>query len=126
VPSFRAWQLEQTLYSQTGEALRDAIRHRPADGLAQLHDLERRIDQHGVGDPEGTYKMAEAYAVLGDKESALRMFRSSIENGFFSWPYFRSDPLLANIRNDAQLPVLMEAALRQYEAFRQQYFRALF
>jgi hypothetical protein len=74
------------LYSQTGEALSDAIKRRRADGLAQLHDLERRIEQHRVVDPEGTYKIAEAYAVLGDKESTLRMFRYSIENVFFSWP----------------------------------------
>jgi tetratricopeptide (TPR) repeat protein len=118
----RAWRLEPTLYSQTGEALSNGIRHRPADGLAQLRDLEHRIEQRGVGDPEGTYKIAEAYAVLGDKESALRMFRYSIENGFFSWPYFRIDPLLANIRQDAQFSVLMETAHRRYEAFRRRFF----
>ena len=118
----RAWQLEQTMYSETGEALSDAIGQRRADGVALLHDLERKIEQHGVGDPEGTYKIAEAYAVLGDRESALRMIRFSIEHGFFPWPYFKSDPLLANLRGETQLAVLMETARRRHEAFRRQFF----
>ena len=118
----RAWQLEQTMYSQTGEALSNAIGQRRSDGLALLHDLERKIEQHDVGDPEGTYKIAEAYAVLGDKESALRMLRYSIEHGFFSWPYFRSDPLLANIRQEPQFVLLMDVAHRRYESFKRQFF----
>jgi DNA-binding winged helix-turn-helix (wHTH) protein/TolB-like protein len=118
----RAWQLEQTLYSQTGEAFSDAIAKRPSDGLALLHDLERKIKQQDVGDPEGTYKMAEAYAVLGDKESALRVLGYTIDHGFFSWPYFRSDPLLANIREEPHFALLMEVARRRHEAFRRQFF----
>jgi tetratricopeptide (TPR) repeat protein len=118
----RAWQLEQTLYSQTGEALSDAIGQRRSDGLALLHDLERKIEQHGVGDPEGTYKIAEAYAVLGDKDSALRMLRYSIEHGFFASPYFRSDPLLANIREEPQFALLMDVATRRHESFKRQFF----
>jgi len=117
-----AWRLEQTLYTQTGEAFSDAIAQKRLDGLALLHDLERKIEQHGVGDPEGTYKIAEAYAVLGDKESALRMLRYSVEHGFFAWPYFRSDPLLANIRDEPQFVVLMGVAHSRHESFRQQFF----
>jgi DNA-binding winged helix-turn-helix (wHTH) protein/TolB-like protein/tetratricopeptide (TPR) repeat protein len=113
----RAWQLDRTLYTQTGKALSDAIAHRDAEGIKLLADLEGKIEQRGVGDPEGTYKIAQAYAVLGEKDSALRMLRSSIEHGFFPWPYFERDPLLANIRNEPQFTELMQTAQRRHLAF---------
>jgi hypothetical protein len=46
-----------------------------------LHNLENKITERGVGDPEAAYKMAEAYTVLGDKVAALRMLRRSVESG---------------------------------------------
>jgi DNA-binding winged helix-turn-helix (wHTH) protein/TolB-like protein/tetratricopeptide (TPR) repeat protein len=118
----RAWQLEQTLYTQTGKALSHSIAHRNPEGLELLHDLERKIEQRGIGDPEGTYKIAEAYAVLGDKPSALRMLRFSIEHGFFAWPYFQNDPLLTNIRNEPQFTELLTIAHSRHQAFQQKFF----
>ena len=118
----RAWQLDHTMYTQTGRAFSDSITHNNAEGLELLHDLEDRIQQRGVGDPEGTYKIAEAYAVLGDNASALRMLRYSIDHGFFAWPYFNTDPLLSAIRQEPQFPELMSIARNRYNAFKAQYF----
>jgi hypothetical protein len=55
--------------------------------LEILHDVESKIQQRGVGDPEATYKIAQAYSSLGDKASALRVLRISVEGGFFFYPY---------------------------------------
>jgi DNA-binding winged helix-turn-helix (wHTH) protein/TolB-like protein/tetratricopeptide (TPR) repeat protein len=117
-----AYRLEHTMYTQTGKALGDAIAHRESEGLQLLRDLENKIQQRGVGDPEGTYKIAEAYAVLGDKASAFRMLRYSIQHGFFAWPYFTSDPLLANLRDEPQFSELMTIARDRYRAFRKRFF----
>jgi DNA-binding winged helix-turn-helix (wHTH) protein/TolB-like protein/Tfp pilus assembly protein PilF len=117
----RAYQIEHTMYTQTGKALSDSIVHRESDGLELLHDLENKIQQLGVGDPEGTYKIAEAYAVLGDKASALLMLRYSIDHGFFSYPYFVTDPLLDNIRSAPQFPLLMKIAQERHLAFKRQF-----
>ena len=87
-----------------------------------MHDLESKIQQRGVGDPEGTYKIAEAYAVLGDKTSALRMLRYSIEHGFFSYPYFTTDPFIEPLRNDPQFSTLMNIAYSRYATFKQRLF----
>src|ERR1700733_7735752 len=65
----RAYE-DPTLYSGIGKALSDSIHQRKAEGLGLLNGLERQIRERGVGDPEATYKIAEAYAVLGDKISA--------------------------------------------------------
>ena len=51
--------------------------------------------------------MAQAYAVLGDKVSALHMLRHSIEGGFFCYPYFEHDPLLQNLRDEPEFQSLM-------------------
>ena len=116
-----AYRLEHTMYTQTGKALGDAIGHRDAEGLQLLRELENKIKQRGVGDPEGTYKIAEAYAVLGDKGSAFRMLRYSIQRGFFAWPYFTSDPLLTNLRDEPQYSELMTIARDRHTAFRKRF-----
>jgi hypothetical protein len=60
--------------------------------LELLGELERKIRERGVGDPEGTYKVAQAYVVLGDKTSALGVLRSSVASGFFGYPYMATEP----------------------------------
>ena len=67
-----------------------------------LRGLESRITERGVGDPEAAYKIAQAFAVLGDTSSALRMLHRSVESGFFSYPYIATDPLLNGLRREAQ------------------------
>jgi DNA-binding winged helix-turn-helix (wHTH) protein/TolB-like protein/Flp pilus assembly protein TadD len=114
--------LDPTLYAQTGKAFSFAIAQRNAEGLEILRNLEGKIQQRGVGDPEATYKIAQAYAALGDKDSALRVLRDSIENGFFSYPYFTSDPLLDSLRNEAEFQQLMTMAQKRHNAFRTAFF----
>jgi DNA-binding winged helix-turn-helix (wHTH) protein/TolB-like protein/Tfp pilus assembly protein PilF len=118
----RAYQLDPTLYTQIGKAFSDSITHKESDGLELLHLVENRIQKHGVGDPEGTYKIAQAYAVLGDRPSALRMLRYSIEHGFFAYPYFVTDPLIENIRHEPQFSQLMTIARDRHTAFKSRFF----
>jgi len=59
--------------------------------------------------PRRTYKIAQAYAVLGDHSSALRAFRNSIENGFFAYPYFMTDPLMESVRNTTEFVDLVKS-----------------
>ncbi|HEX8896573.1 MAG TPA: tetratricopeptide repeat protein, partial [Terriglobales bacterium] len=118
----RAYALDPTLYTQTGKAFSDAIAHRNPEGLELLRNGESKIHQRGVGDPEGTYKIAQAYAALGDKDSALRVLRLSIESGFFPYPYFASDPLLDNLRHHPEFSNLMALAQKRHDAFRSAFF----
>jgi len=112
------------LPANVGKALSLDIQGKRAEGLALLHRTENRIVERGVSDSESLYKVAEAYAVLGDKESALRMFRRTIEGGFFPYPYFERDPLLANIRTEPEFQRLMNQARERYEQFRARFFPA--
>jgi len=118
----RAFDLHPDLYSQIGKAFSDSIQHRESDGIAILHALEKTIEQRGVGDPEATYKIAQAYATLGDKVSALRALRGSVDGGFFAYPYIDADPLLNPVRNEPEFGETVNIAFRRYEAFRSKFF----
>ena len=118
----RAYELDPSLYAQVGKAFSDSIAHRDSDGLEILGRVENKIRERGVGDPEGMYKISQAYSVLGDKTSALRVLRRSIEGGFFCYPYFTTDPLLDGLRNDPEFTALLNTAHQRHEAFRSKFF----
>jgi DNA-binding winged helix-turn-helix (wHTH) protein/TolB-like protein len=118
----RAYELEPTLYTGIGKALSDSIHQRKTQGLERLSGLERQIRARGVGDPEATYKIAEAYTVLGDKTSALRALRTSVESGFFSYAYLSRDPLLNDLRGGPEFEQILNMARQRYEAFKRSFF----
>ena len=119
----RAYELDPNLYTGIGKALSDSIHQRKAEGLDLLNGLERKIREQGVGDPEGTYKIAQAYAVLGDKTSAMRALRMSVESGFFSYPYLSKDPLLNDLRREPEFDQTLNAARQRHEAFKSAFFQ---
>ena len=118
----RAYQLDPTLYAGIGKAFSDSIHQRKREGLDLLDGLERRIRERGVGDPEATYKIAQAYAVLGDKISALRVLRMSVEAGFFSYSYIIKDPLLKDLHSEPLFGQILNVAHQRHEAFRSSFF----
>jgi DNA-binding winged helix-turn-helix (wHTH) protein/TolB-like protein/Tfp pilus assembly protein PilF len=120
-----AYDLDHSLLqAQVGKALSygyGTVRQN-ANGLEILHAAENKVNDRGVGDSEAIYKIAEAYALLGDKPSALRVLRHSIDTGFFSYPYFMSDPLLNNIRDEGEFVRLMQVARGRHETFKSKFF----
>ena len=68
------------------------------------------------------YKIAEAYAMLGDRPAALGALRASVEGGFFSYPYIMTDPLLEILHGENEFQKLAAAARQRYEAFRRRFF----
>jgi DNA-binding winged helix-turn-helix (wHTH) protein/TolB-like protein/Flp pilus assembly protein TadD len=118
-----AYQLNpDLLQAQVGKALSDATAHQESKGLQILQATESKVQARGVADSEGIYKLAQAYAVLGDKPSALRMLKHSIDNGFFPYPYFNTDPLLDSLRGDPEFAASMQSAQQRHEAFRKAFF----
>jgi DNA-binding winged helix-turn-helix (wHTH) protein/TolB-like protein len=118
-----AYQLDPSLLqTQVGKALTFAIHHQNKEGLAVLNATEGKITMREVGDPEAIYKLAQAYAELGDTVSALRIFRHSVANGFFPYPYFVKDPLMDKVRRQAEFQKDLETARQRSEAFRRQVF----
>jgi len=106
------------LQARVGSALSHSIAGRKQEGLRLVRETEKLVSERGVGDPEAIFKIAQAYAVLGDKKSALRVLRISIESGFFSYPYLSSDPLLNDLHHEPEFIRLMEAARKRYDSFK--------
>jgi DNA-binding winged helix-turn-helix (wHTH) protein/TolB-like protein len=115
----RAYDLDHTLLqAEVGRALSLGIQQHNSEAIRTLHELEAKIDEHGVVDPEAMYKIAQAYASIGEKTAALRVLRHSIEYGFFPYPYFATDPLLDSLRSEAEFSKLMDAARQRHEEFK--------
>lgn len=110
------------LPADVGKALSYSIKHDNARGLELLRKTEAKVEDSGVSDSEGMYKLAQAFAVLGDRASALHMLRHSIGGGFFCFPYFQSDPLLQPIRGEAEFENLLNQARSRHEQFQKTFF----
>ncbi len=118
----RAFEIDPSLpQAEIGKALADGYRHQEAAGLTILREAEDRAQERGVTDGEGIYKIAQAFALLGDTPSALRVLRKSIDAGFYPYVYFQTDRLLKNIRDRREFPALMEDARRRSEQFRDKF-----
>jgi hypothetical protein len=48
--------------------------------------------------------------------------KRSVENGFFSYSYLTTDPLLDAVRNEPEFLRLLNVARTRYEAFRKDLF----
>jgi serine/threonine-protein kinase len=119
----RAYERDPSLLpAAVGKALSDSIRGDNAAGLKILEQTESKIEERGVSDAEGIYKVAQAYAILGDKPSALHMLSHSIDGGFFCYPYFARDPLSQNLRDDPEFQTLMNQALHRHQQFKAAFF----
>jgi DNA-binding winged helix-turn-helix (wHTH) protein/TolB-like protein/Tfp pilus assembly protein PilF len=118
----RAYEVDPSLYAHIGKALSASISHREEDGLEILRGLEIKIAEREVADPEATYKIAQAYSILGDRVSALRVLRASVEGGFFSYPYLARDPLLNAVRKEPEFAKILNAARERHEAFKAKFF----
>ena len=119
----RAYMLDPSLMpAPVGKALSESIagQHDPAVQL--LRHTEGEMEARGVGDAELKYKMTQAYAVLGEKQAALRMLQHTVEGGFFCYPCLESDPLLTTIRSEPEFQRLAADARERHEQFKAKFF----
>jgi tetratricopeptide (TPR) repeat protein len=119
----RAYLLDPSLMpARVGKALSESITGQHDAAVKLLRQTEDEMESRGVGDAEFKYKMTQAYAVLGDKPAALHMLQHTIEGGFFCYPCFLSDPLLASIRSDPEFQRLVAEARARHEQFQAHFF----
>lgn len=118
----RAYRLGPSLYTEIGKAISLAFAGERSKGLELLKGTEAKMDERGVTDAEAMYKIAQAYAVIGDKAAAIRMLGRSIESGFFCYPYIKDDPLLDNLRPEAEYAALLISARKAQEGFKSRFF----
>jgi Tfp pilus assembly protein PilF len=116
----RAYDLDASLlHAKYGKAFLYAIQHENAEGLRFLNETEENTP---AVDGEMLYKVAQAYAMLGDKASALRNLRAAIDHNFYCHACFIRDPLLGSVRGEAEYDELLKHAVDLHEGFRSRYF----
>ena len=62
-----------------------------------------------------TFNIACAYALLNDRENALKWLRYTADDGFPCYPLFEKDPNLNNLRNDEAFISFMNQLRQQWE-----------
>jgi DNA-binding winged helix-turn-helix (wHTH) protein/TolB-like protein/Tfp pilus assembly protein PilF len=107
------------LHANYGRAFLYAIRREPAKGLRYLQEVEQKTP---TLDGEMLYKIGQAYAVLGDAPSALRLLREAIDHNFYCHACFVRDPLLVPLHGETEYAELMNLARERHEAFRQRFY----
>jgi serine/threonine protein kinase/Flp pilus assembly protein TadD len=119
----RAYILEPSLLpARVGKAISDSMAGQHAAAIAILNQTENEMEARGVSDAESMYKIAQAYAIVGDRAASLHALSHTIDGGFFCYPCFTTDPLLDNERSDPEFLRLMKQALQRYNDFRNRFF----
>jgi non-specific serine/threonine protein kinase len=69
-------------------------------------------------DPDLPWMTAGLYAVMNDKDEALRWLERAIDRGWINYPLFaEKDPFYENIRGDERFQKLMDRIKPEWERF---------
>jgi serine/threonine-protein kinase len=86
------------------------------DGAA-TGPLVGRLDGVEPQNPEVSCWLAQVLVFTGETATAAARLAESIAGGYFNYPYFQSDPLIARIRSAPELAAPLEAARERHESF---------
>ncbi len=113
-----AFQIDSTsMQTQIGKAYSLMIAGENDAAEVMLRKIEREVLERKVSDGEGIYKVAQAFAVVGDDVKALQFLSLAVEKGFICFPYFQNDPLMAGLKNDKRFVEILARAEVLYAAF---------
>ena len=119
----RAYLLQPALLpARVGKALSEGSAGHRSEALNLLGQTEDEMEERGVTDPESMYKVAQAFAVLGNPAAALHALSHTIDGGFFCDACFTADPLLRSLRGRPEFERLLAAAGQRHDAFQAQFF----
>ena len=104
-----------SIYTLMGQVLLGQLEGRSmAPLLGWLKDIET---------PNGEVHcwLAQVHAFAGDQEGAAARLRTAITSGYFNYPYFTTDPLLAGVRGVKEAATVLEAARIRHEQFQREF-----
>ena len=83
-----------------------------------LQTLTNDLKIKAEGDELAPLWMAEAYALIDEKEEAIDWLEILVDWGFFNYPFLNEyNPFLENIRREKQFKKLMEKVKYEWENF---------
>ncbi|BAC92013.1 serine/threonine-protein kinase [Gloeobacter violaceus] len=105
-------------------ARREGQPTRAAQLLARSFQIDREAIDGGNEYYFYPFDLAAAYAVQGDKSSALRWLRRAIKAGWRDYRWLKLDPVFERLRGDGEFEQLVAQLKAQVEAMRQRVIAA--
>jgi serine/threonine protein kinase/tetratricopeptide (TPR) repeat protein len=72
-------------------------------------------------DGDGAYWTAGTFALLGERDNAIRWLKRAVELGDHAYPYFARDRNFEKLRNDLEYRQIMEDVKRKWTSYRDQF-----
>ena len=107
------------LHAKYGRAFLYGISGKRDEGVRYLTGVAR---ENPTVDGEMLYKLAQAFATLGDKSSALSSLQAAVDHSFYCSSCMAGDPLLATLRQEPAYTQVMSLAHERHQNFQRRYF----
>ena len=84
-------------------------------------DLLSALESRNIHDSEMIYRYTHFYVMLNDHDNALRALEKSVDNGFFCFPYIKSDPLTKPLHDNPRFKQILEKAKIRHELYEKRF-----
>jgi len=93
----------------------DTLRELLDRSLGGIYRIERELGRNFGHVHHTTYNIASAYALLGEREQAIRWLQDAADNGFPCYPLFAADTQLDGLRGDPRFVAFLAKLQRDWE-----------
>jgi len=84
-------------------------------------DLLSSLESRNIHDSEMIYRYTHFYVMLNDHDNALSALEKSVDNGFFCFPYIKSDPLTKPLHDNPRFKQILEKAKIRHELYEKRF-----
>jgi len=109
------------LFGQFSAALLFIINGQNDESIKIIDSIVNKRNEKNHSDGEMTYKLVQLYALSGEINTALSQLQLAVDQGFFPFNYFQSDPALALIQNTNSFNQMIEQARSRHVEFAQKF-----
>lgn len=78
----------------------------------------QKFESYNINDSEAWFHIGVNYALLGDKEGALRLLTRAAKGGYFNYPSFLNEPFLDSLRDDDEFKKLLKLVEEKHLDFK--------
>jgi tetratricopeptide (TPR) repeat protein len=98
--------MEPSPFRDLCRVYRAYLEGRPEDGLFELRAIDEIRGKLRIPDGEWTFKEAEAYSLLGDRDRGMDCATRAFVQGFSCAAWYEASPFLAKVREHPRWPML--------------------
>ncbi len=95
-------------YLKLGEIFRQILEGQTEVARKQLRALDEEMEGLRVADGEFTFTLAEAYALLGDRDAAVDLAGRALAQGFACTRWYQESPLVAPLKGAPRWEALLQ------------------